>query len=512
MTYTPPSRITVRAQPYLNLRQDPVVKPGNIVARLADGSTWPVVGVAREDFDAQSDVLWTQIEFSDPAAAPAGVTGPRVYGFCHCDFVDPEFAPLPAFQQVLPDEGLNLRSSPVFEQTVNNKILTMRGGSIVRVLGGAWENFDPAIGKWWFFVEYEGQRGYAYARYLADPSSVTLTTKGLQAGAPMGDNGEIFFTDPVAAKIAESGAVWVRINFRLGPRFRDWTETTTLGFSALSRYDVIIDSAIRNGLRVLGLLSNETWNTANLLDDWQANNAEVSGGNGDNTYIQNFETNAARVLIPHFAGKIDHWQVWNEPNASLTSIYPSNFAWLLRRVYVAARESGVPNLTIVSGGLLSTHSQTSTALTSANTGADYLRDTYNQGKLNASWETIKSTYGSYPLDVIGQHLYIDQWGRAKANRIEKAMSLVHDAYVAGEGGSSAKTTHVTEMGWATSMVSERTQADNLSTAYTRLGQLAYTPRTYWFFLQDIPAANLFHGLLRSDGSEKRSWAAYRGVI
>jgi hypothetical protein len=246
--------------------------------------------------------------------------------------------------------------------------------------------------------------------------------------------------------------------------------------------------------------------------DWQANNAEAAGGNGDNGFLQSFEANAARVLISHFAGKVNHWQVWNEPNASLTYLYPSNFAWLLRRVYVAARESGLPGLTIVSGGVLSTHSRTSTNLTSANTGADYMRDAYSRGKLNASWETIRSTYGSYPLDVIGQHLYIDQWSRTKAARIEQAVSLVHAAYVAGEGGATTKVTHVTEMGWSTSLVSERIQADNLSTAYAKLKQLTYTPRTYWFFLQDIPAASLYHGLLRSDGTEKRSWSAYRALV
>ncbi len=337
------------------------------------------------------------------------------------------------------------------------------------------------------------------------------TQKGLQPGAPMGNNGEIFFTNQVAAKIAQAGASWVRLNFRLGPNFQNWTDTTTFGFSALSRYDSIIDNALSNNLKVLGLLSNEAWNTSNVPGDWQANSAESAGGNGDNTFIQNFDANAARALIPHFAGKIDHWQVWNEPNASLTFMYPSNFAWLLRRVYIAAREMGVPNLILVSGGVLSTHSQSSTTLTSANTGADYLRDTYNRGRANADWESLKSTYGSYPLDVIGQHLYIDQWGRTKANRIQQAVRFVHDAYVAGEGGSTVKTTHVTEMGWRTNFVSERVQADNLTTAYTRLKQLAYTPRAYWFFLQDIPAANLFHGLLRADGSEKPSWTAYQGV-
>ncbi len=85
------------------------------------------------------------------------------------------------------------------------------------------------------------------------------------------------------------------------------------------------------------------------------------------------------------------------------------------------------------------------------------------------------------------------------------------AYVAGEGGTTTKLTHVTEMGWRTDFVSERVQADNLTTAYTKLNQLAYTPRTFWFFLQDIPAASLYHGLLRSDGTEKRSWTAYRAL-
>ncbi len=345
------------------------------------------------------------------------------------------------------------------------------------------------------------------------PSPPPANPQGLQPGAPMGNNGEILFTTDVAAKIKASHAGWVRLNFRLGPNFANWTDTSAFGYSALSRYDTIIANALNNNLKVLGLLSNEAWNTTTPPPaEWQANNAEVAGGNGDNPYLQGFDTGAARVLIPHFAGQIDQWEVWNEPNASLTWLYPSNFAWLLRRVYIAARDSGVPNLTMVSGGLLSTHSQTDTTLTSSNTGADYLHDTYNQGRINAGWDTIRSTYGSYPLDAVGQHLYIDQWGRTTARRIETAVKFVHDAYVAAEGGSTSKTTHVTELGWDTSWgVNEKTQADNLTTAYTKLKALSYTPRSYWFFLRDEPAANLFRGLLRADGSPKPAWSAYQKV-
>jgi hypothetical protein len=168
----------------------------------------------------------------------------------------------------------------------------------------------------------------------------------------------------------------------------------------------------------------------------------------------------------------------------------------------------VANVTIVSGGILSTHSRRSTTLTSANSGADYLRDTYRRGKATASWEVHKATYGSYPLDVVGQHLYIDHWGRTTSSRVEQAVRLVRDAYVAEEGGKTDKTTNVTEIGWSTDVVSERIQADNLRTAYTKLHELSYTPRAYWFLLQDIPVARLFFGLLRSDGKPKRAWSVY----
>ena len=90
MTYTPPSQIRISAQPYLNLRRAPVVQSGNVIAQLADGSTWPVVGVARQNFDAQTNVLWAQIEFTNAA------TGQKVTGFCHSDFFSPKPDPLPA--------------------------------------------------------------------------------------------------------------------------------------------------------------------------------------------------------------------------------------------------------------------------------------------------------------------------------------------------------------------------------------------------------------------------------
>jgi hypothetical protein len=70
--------------------------------------------------------------------------------------------------------------------------------------------------------------------------------------------------------------------FRLGNGyFLDWIDTPAHGYSALDRYDVIVNNARTDGLHVLGELSNEAWN--GWLSMWQANNAEISGGNGDNS-------------------------------------------------------------------------------------------------------------------------------------------------------------------------------------------------------------------------------------
>jgi hypothetical protein len=334
--------------------------------------------------------------------------------------------------------------------------------------------------------------------------------QGLQAGAPMNDNAEILFSDDVAGHIADSGASWVRINFRLGSRFKDWTETKSFGFSALSRYETIIASARKRQLKVLGLLCNEAWNTANVPSDWQINSAEAGQGDGDNAYIREFAERAAGLLVAQFAGQIDHWQIWNEPNGTPTWMYPSNFAWLLARSYVAARQSNAAGLTMVTGGVLSTHSQSSPTMNAAKAGADYLRATYRQGKALAGWEDIKRTFGSYPLDVVGQHLYIDQWWPTSQARVEQVVGFMQAASAEQEKATT-KPIWVTEIGWATNNVNERIQAENLRTAYATLKALPYTPLAFWFFLLDEPLVGLWHGLVRSDGTPKPGWETLRQV-
>jgi hypothetical protein len=336
--------------------------------------------------------------------------------------------------------------------------------------------------------------------------ALTARNQGLQYGAVIDDTGNILFTDEAATKIAASGAGWIRINFRLANGyFLDWTDTSH-GFTALSRYDTIVTTARNNNLKILGELSNESWNGWQSL--WQEHNAEVTGGNGYNTYLQGFSQNAAAVLAQHFAGKIDVWEVWNEPNQPATYLYPSNFAQLLAHIYTDTRAKGVTTASFVSGGVTSVQDSIG-RITSASSGADYLTQTYAQGKKLADWNTIKTSTGSYPLDSIGQHIYIDGYAKTSATKIRTALKYIHDAYLQGEGGTSTKKIIITEFGWSTKNVPERTQSSNLQVAYTEYKQTAYLQNAYWFFLRDEPGPGLYFGLLRPDSSQKPSWNTYQ---
>jgi hypothetical protein len=186
---------------------------------------------------------------------------------------------------------------------------------------------------------------------------------GTHGGWAIDDSGEVTFPHSLLTQlpiIQESGAGWVRINFRLGQAYPDWTTPGPSGVTALQQYDRIVDAARGRSLKVLGLFSNDTWHGGQA--DWTANSAEQEGGDGDNAYLRRFSRDGATVLASHFRGRIDTWQVWNEPNIWLsnpragvyegeTFIYPSNFAWLLRHVYEDTRAAGLSGLTIVSGGV-----------------------------------------------------------------------------------------------------------------------------------------------------------------
>jgi len=380
-------------------------------------------------------------------------------------------------------------------------------------------------------------------------SEAAQSNQGLQGGWAVNDSGQIQFLHSLTSEypfIQQAGASWVRINFRLGACFSDWATPTTTCPSAyaptaLAIYDTVVATALSDHLSILGLLSNESWQGTQT--DWTDNNAEnTPGGNGDNAYIQAFATSAAGLLAGHFAGKISQWEVWNEPNAWTANpspgvytggsfIYPSNFAWLLK-VSDAAIKRANASAVIISGGLFGTDpsgtpatvvqngqlrqvvkhassgpvagTQTTSCTSTVPSGATYLCSTYQAGITYANW-----TAGQYPLDGVGQHLYIDNNMTTSSSKITTYLQDVRNAYLVYEGNVTAKKTQVTEVGWSTAFVTSHVQALNLQTAFRTFNSTSYDARSYWFNVQDIPEASLYYGLVTSNGRQKPSFTAYQ---
>jgi hypothetical protein len=158
----------------------------------------------------------------------------------------------------------------------------------------------------------------------APPVAAAQGNQGLQDGWAIGDQGQItggqLLSDELGS-MQSAGASWVRINFRLGQCFTDWSPQSVCrytGQTAFQAYDQVLANVQAKNLKVLGLLTAESWKGDQTA--WTAGNAEnVSGGTGTNAYIQAFAQNAAGVLAAHYNGingpLVSQWEVWTEPNA-----------------------------------------------------------------------------------------------------------------------------------------------------------------------------------------------------
>jgi len=164
--------------------------------------------------------------------------------------------------------------------------------------------------------------------------------------------------------------------------------------------------------------------------------------------------------------------------------------------------SGAPGVSGIKGASL-INGRGITCASNVSSGADYLCLTYAAGLSSAGWVA-----GAYPLDRIGQHLYVDQGGTTSVDTITRYMDDVRQAYLQYEGVNTRKQTEVTEIGWfanpsATDFATtEARSADNLRIAFSTFSAIPYISRAYWFNIQDVPEANLFAGQV--DGGDDYS--------
>ncbi|HZT42987.1 MAG TPA: VCBS repeat-containing protein [Chthonomonadaceae bacterium] len=341
---------------------------------------------------------------------------------------------------------------------------------------------------------------------LASPAAWASGTMGVDTGWVIDNSGNPLFTPAVAGQLRQAQVGWVRMEFRLV------NGNTTWNAAMLGYYDTVVNTARANGLQVLGLIDYTSW--PGSQSDWTANNYENTGANGDNSFIDNFAANAAVPIIAHFHDRVKIWEIWNEPNAWTsnpsqgvytggTFIYPSNFSQLLARTYADVKEiNGLRDVQLISGGVFG-HDIAGKNYEDA--GAQYIDDTYNVGiNTVGSFSYAMSHWGTYPLDGIGQHIYIDQGTTTTSGAIQQYCDWVRQAYTKYEGTGTSKHSFITEFGWSTSNVSQSVQDQNLTTAFHVLegGTVNYVQTAIWFNWQDNVAAGLYFGVLDSGGNPK----------
>jgi hypothetical protein len=161
---------------------------------------------------------------------------------------------------------------------------------------------------------------------------------------------------------------------------------------------------------------------------------------------------------------------------------------------------------IISGGLFG---HDIGGFNTGSAGADYLNSTYDVGiNHTGKFAWTMGTYGSYPLDAVGQHIYINGGGGVSTSWFGTYLDYVHNVLTTWEGGGTPKKTWLTEFGWGTDGVSEATQSSNLNAAYGVIRNKAYVASGLWFQLDDNPGANMYWGLFRSNLTKKPSWTTF----
>lgn len=118
--------------------------------------------------------------------------------------------------------------------------------------------------------------------------------------------------------------------------------------SAWDKYDNIVDLAEQNGLEIIARLSSPP--------DWSRANGAARGAFAPPDQVQDFANYAAAVAA-RYAGRVQHFQIWNEPNIfpewGEQDVDPEAYTALLCAAYAAIKQVN-PEAVVLSGALAPT--------------------------------------------------------------------------------------------------------------------------------------------------------------
>lgn len=331
----------------------------------------------------------------------------------------------------------------------------------------------------------------------------TIVEPGPEPPLPVGmSDGGPFASLPTAQLNREldlsrdAGVKWIRIDI-------DWSAVE----AHRGEFDwADIDRAVRatraHGLAVLGILDySPRW----------AQDPSVAADNahGRPANPQLFG-DFARVAATHYAGQIDAWEIWNEPNLG-DFFAPKPDAGYYTRLLQASYQSihsVLPAATVIGGSLGPARDEADGSTISPTT---FLRQMYTAGAKN-NLDAVSAHPYSYP--------FLPSDPRTASLNAFYKLRDVHA--VMQRNGDGAKLLWLTEFGAPTAtvrngagavVIDEQRQAAIIADGLRSAGQLGYIGPVFIYSIRDEktddpePAQNF--GVLRSDLSPKQSYAVIR---
>lgn len=315
------------------------------------------------------------------------------------------------------------------------------------------------------------------------------TRIGIDCGQPIDNTFGQISQNTSVTLLSSTCTPWVRVNFILGPWGSPDDTTKHSGRTWFQAYDEIIDSLTNAGIQVYGLVG------AQLVSQWIGDKmiafpgADSAGAAAwKDEYVANFVQ-----VVDHFKDRVRVFESYNEPNnwdnGWTSVVHPEWFALLLQEIYLNVKffngHWGDPawQVTLVSGAVLTLD---------VTTGGQYINDTYWYGKNVFAWDWTSSQTGSYPLDGIGMHIYVEQ-GSSNPTTVTNAMNMNTNDFwnnvIAYEGAATTKQLWISEFGWESATYGEQFQADNLATSFSVLRNDARIAMALWFTLSDWPGGD-----------------------
>ena len=315
--------------------------------------------------------------------------------------------------------------------------------------------------------------------------------------------------DPAIA--ADTRTAFVRVNFVLGPWDSPDDSTQHAGRTWYQTFDTIVDGFLNRGLEVYGLVGSESTSRPDPGDRFRYAAPNPDADDWLQEYAANFET-----IVAYFAGRVKIFESFNEPNdwhgGANNWVHSYWFAKLLREVYQKVKIDNGHDVTLVSGPLL-THDLPG----GGDDGTYYLDQTYRSGRTHHEWEAFQNDHGTYPLDDIGYHLYVEEGSDSTPHDIEttydRYLNAIWHIVTRYEGDLTEKGLHVSEYGWRSDHGEDK-QSQRMEAGFRLLRDRDEVKTASWFCLQDF--VGKAYGLYRmgnlTPGNRKQAYATFQLLI